>query len=358
MSLYDPAIIETFIALFYLLAFATDGPRDLHQISPDIARTMVGLFIGSFSACNPRSPASYGSAHTLSFMFGVCDDRRKDKRPIVADPGSIWCALGERYEEAALAIMAALNGDIGWKAGPRMPKVSPTITSPLQILSLSMGIPTLRFALIQQGLVSSLCLAMRRAVRGEFADRKTNDAFAYVVLALLEDTMQNPQQVREALDARILSTVLRIPDTPFITEVAFFLPEGTDTDLIAKSTAFLSRLSTYVVFPTLRHAFERSFRHAETLINRGAITFPGSSGSLLAAEYNFCTKFFQQQVYVPASTHCYNRVRHLTQPQNVVLTLSGGLFVQWVNSRMPSMPRRAILFNCLPACGLDPRTQG
>lgn len=318
-NFYDSATIETCILLFDLLSENLDDPQDLRQVSPDIARTVVGLFIAAFSNCNSIYPGSYDTAHTFAIIFRACDDTNRSNWPIAADFSSIGRALGDRYEEAALAIMAALHGVTGRKAGPRVQKVLSFSVPVVHIISLSIGIPTLRFALIQRGLVAALCLSVRRAVRGELENQATSEAFVYVVLDLLKDVMLNPQQIREALDAHILSTVLRIPDAPLYSPVPSSLPA--DADPIANAVAFLFRLSTFVIFPTLRHAFQRSFRHVDSLVVRGAITFPGDSGALLATEYDACKRLFEQRVVPPANTRCHNQVRHPTLSVTVVLMM-------------------------------------
>lgn len=350
--LYDPSLIELYVTL---LSSLVDFPIGLEAIlaSPDAARTVVALLVTSFSGCNTVFPSSYTSVFALLHAVFDIRERGVSKQTFIAGPGSIWFALHNRCKEVASAAILALRWIVGAKAGHRTPRIPPDTWQFLISLRLITSIPALRAALVERGLVPSLCLLARRLVRGELEEHCSISGYLSVLLDIIEDNTYQPQRMREALDSHIMSTILCIPDVYTKAPLCACMPLEVEKELTARALAFVSRLSALVIFPSLIPSFRRSFRHVEALVNRGAITFRGEFGSLLEAQYIECKISFTQRAHPTASRQCHVEVYVVWlgfECHDNISTV--GLPIQWADVRVSPMPSGSILFDRLSAAGL------
>lgn len=284
---YEPQILETFVTL---LTSAANDVADLDMARlpksfPRIVHTVVSLAIAASATerhgDSPDASDFYRQLYHLFSSLITSTLVRNDKVPI-------WTALEERPVAVADAIIRTMNWMVGTSAGKHSQPIRDCIHSLAGCLTFFTWIAPLRTALIQRGFVPMLSLTLRKVVRGEVEKLDSIGMTLWVALTLLDDLTQHPAQMREALDAHLISSLLRIPDMlvyatkPKVVRGGDKLAIGLPQRLLA----FMSRVATFTIFPSLRSSMRKSVKRTDTIIERGDISFCGELGAALKKKYS------------------------------------------------------------------------
>lgn len=225
--------------------------------------------------------------HTYLYAYILLDatlDAYHRRSPHVVENEYIVAAIMMRPKETADIFMRTWHWAFGVSVGPGTKVVRRCAYWQLRCVRVLASLPDVRRHLIENGFITSICLAARKIVRGEIEGPSNVFSILGNIVDFLTKQTGRPAHMREALDAHIIPTILRIPGI----SLSLATDPHISTILVDDCIIFLSKVALYSLFPTLRTTLRRSFARVEELVARGAITWDGNDRTRLQREYLRC----------------------------------------------------------------------
>lgn len=280
----DQRTIEDFIALLSMIAaYQKDGLAFLAGHDSVAFRIFLSLMIAAF-ANETREFTEQTYTHAYNLLADILHTYHGS--PSHVNDRSVLAAMVLRPKDTADFFMRTWHWAFGVSVGTRTRSIRNCAALQLQCVSMLVELPDVRRHLIERGFITSVCLAARKVVRGEVEGLLKSDAAdstMCVFVDILVNHTRRPEHMREALDAHIISTILRIPEMSSALSANYM-----SVGLVNRCLAFMSKYMSYALFPTLRSGLMRSFARVDDLVARGAITWRGDDGKRLQQQYMRC----------------------------------------------------------------------
>ncbi|KIY63154.1 hypothetical protein CYLTODRAFT_414231 [Cylindrobasidium torrendii FP15055 ss-10] len=275
---YGPRTIETFI---YILGTWTDKLKDspvalINRAFPRLARTIVSLAI-AFSTVAIESHVD-DSVHVEIYSTGIyrllclCSE----KYPL---------ALSERPQCLADATICTMNWIVGISVGKDSQLIRPCFPCFATFLRGALDCRDLYLALVKRGIVTLLSRTLRKLVRVEVDTYWSMGPNLLAVLSMLQQLTFVPALMREALEAHLALSTLRIPkilrlmSVPSCYRSAHW--EHINSQCADSAARIRLKIVAFTVFPTFRPPLKASVKLTDIAIARGEVTSRGELGAIL-----------------------------------------------------------------------------
>ncbi|KIY63152.1 hypothetical protein CYLTODRAFT_426336 [Cylindrobasidium torrendii FP15055 ss-10] len=277
------------LLLFGIGTISPHGHDAVYSDSSDAARAVVALLL---STCDIEkdSPVGKECGDVFELLYSTMCEQQSFHQPDAPPPAkSIWYVLTTWESRVAHAVMRALNSAVGRLTGNTSLPLPPNSDSVFGSINSIIALPSMRRALLCRGLVPSLCLAARKVVRGEIEDQENAKSILLTLFKTIIQFTFRPEHMREALNAHLVATILRVPGIEtFVdprTDEPYPVPEDRTAWLGMLCTDTLSRMWTYAAFPSLFASMDATVRHIDGLVARGIVTIDGDHRGSVFTQY-------------------------------------------------------------------------
>ncbi|KIY61807.1 hypothetical protein CYLTODRAFT_447526 [Cylindrobasidium torrendii FP15055 ss-10] len=283
ISQIDQGAKEDLIALFAIVSAQQDGLAIITENDPLAFHAFPSLMVTTFShQVHKFTEQAYLYAYNL--LSSILQAYYLKPSRVVIEDESVVAAMLAHPKETADFFMHTWRWAFGVLVGPGTGSVRRHAFFQLQCVPLLTSLPDIRRHLVECGFIASMCITARKIVRGEVEGPSNVFTILSIILNFLVNQVNRPKHMREALDAHIISTILRIPDmsSSIATDIHMSVP------LEKSCFGFMTKCMTYTLFPTLRSSFKRSIVRVDELVDRGAITWRADNCSRIQRMYLRC----------------------------------------------------------------------